>query len=255
VPTSGDEPGALAPPLAEAVFGERVLLATRYAQLLRTDGVDRGLLGPRETQRLWERHLCNCAVLTDLLPRRARIVDVGSGAGLPGLALAIRRPDLHVDLVDSLQRRTDFLDEAVTGLGLAGAVTVVRGRAEDPAVRRHVGAADWVTARAVAPLDRLVRWCQPLLRPGGQLLAMKGARAEAELSTHHEAIRRAGGVDPQVVHCGAPPLDHPVTVVQVRRGTPDYARVGARVPGGRVSGGRAGEQIPGAERRGRRGGR
>lgn len=229
VSVTADEFGESTPPIAEAVFGEQAPVAARYAELLRTDGVARGLLGPREAERLWERHLCNCAVMTDLLPHHARVVDVGSGAGLPGLALAVRRPDLRVDLVDSLQRRTDFLREVVAELGLDDAVTVVRGRAEDAAVRRRVGGAEWVTARAVAPLDRLVRWCLPLLRPGGQLLAMKGARAEAEVDAHREAIRHAGGVDVEVIHCGIPPLDQPVTVVQVRRRDAGRGRVAAHV--------------------------
>lgn len=180
-------------------------------------GTDRGLLGPREVPRLWERHLLNCAVLTDLLPPDARVVDVGSGAGLPGIVLALRRPDLRVDLVESLQRRVDFLREAIAELGLSGVVRVVHGRAEDDQVRRQVGDALWVSARAVAPLDRLVRWCLPLLRPGGHMLAIKGSGAADEVASHAADLRRLGATEVRVTTCGAPPLAAPVTVVVCRR--------------------------------------
>lgn len=219
-----DRPGPGAPSAAATVFGPRLPLAERYARLLTGTGIPRGLLGPREAARIWERHLLNCAVITELLPAGARVVDVGSGAGLPGLVLAIRRPDLHVDLVESLQRRIRFLTEAVTALALHDNVRVVHGRAEDAGVVSVVGAADWVTARAVAPLDRLTQWCLPLLRPGGVLLAVKGEAAQQELDTHQAAIRRHGGVSARVVCCGRPTpgggpglgLD-PVSVVVVRR--------------------------------------
>jgi 16S rRNA (guanine527-N7)-methyltransferase len=199
------------------VFGDRAALAERYASLLAGAGVERGLLGPREADRLWDRHLLNCAVVTDLLPEGARVVDVGSGAGLPGLPLAIRRPDLSIDLVESLQRRTDFLTEVVDELGLTGQVRVVRGRAEDAATVAAVGRAEWVTARAVAPLDRLVRWCLPLLAGGGSLLAIKGERGRAELVEFGPAIARLGAVAPEVVECGSGVIDPPTTVVIVKR--------------------------------------
>jgi 16S rRNA (guanine527-N7)-methyltransferase len=199
------------------LFGDRLDLARRYADLLVREGLTRGLLGPREVPRIWERHLANCAVVTELVPQGARVVDVGSGAGLPGLVLAIRRPDLHVDLVDSLQRRTDFLSEAVARLGLEAQVRVVRGRAEDPLVVDSVGEAEWVTARAVAPLDRLVGWCLPLLRAGGRLLAIKGSSAQAEVSEHSSTVRRQGGVDLAVVRCGVGALEEPTAVIVVAR--------------------------------------
>lgn len=202
---------------ARTIFGAALALATRFHDLLQGVGAERGLIGPREADRLWDRHLLNCAVLTDLLPAHARIVDVGSGAGLPGLVLAIRRPDLQVDLVESLQRRVDFLTEAVGTLGLGGRVRVIHGRAEDPDTVAAVGSAPWVTARAVAPLDRLVRWCLPLLRPGGHVLAMKGAAAEREVVDHGPAIRRSGADEITIVQCGAEVLAHPTTVVDVRR--------------------------------------
>ncbi len=207
------------PPAAERVFGARLDYAVRFARLLATDGLRRGLLGPRELPRIWERHLLNCAALADLIPYGVRVVDVGSGAGLPGLALACRRADLRVDLVESLRRRVDFLTEAVDTLGLHAAAHVVPGRAEDAAVVRQVGGAGWVTARAVAPLDRLARWCLPLLAPGGSLLAMKGARAEAELAASRQALRRAGAESADIHRCGVGVLDDVVTVVVIRRRT------------------------------------
>jgi 16S rRNA (guanine527-N7)-methyltransferase len=201
------------PSSAVEVFGERLPLAVAYGERLATDGLVRGLIGPREVPRLWERHLLNCAVVTDLVPPSARVVDVGSGAGLPGVAMACRRADLGVDLVESLARRVTFLREVIGALGLDEMVRVVHGRAEDPAVRAVVGDADWVTARAVAPLDRLVRWCVPLLRPGGTLLAIKGEQVDVEV----DGVRRNKGVDVSIVECGVGMLDTPVNVVAVRR--------------------------------------
>jgi 16S rRNA (guanine527-N7)-methyltransferase len=203
---------------AAAVFGARLPLARHYARLLVGPGIERGLLGPREAPRIWTRHLLNCAVITDLLPDGARVVDVGSGAGLPGLALAVRRPDLRVDLVESLRRRVDYLESVVTELGLRDSVRVVHGRAEERMVVDLVGGADWATARAVAPLDRLAQWCLPLLRPGGALLALKGESAAAELEEHRARVRRSGGVAARVIQCGGAAGVEPTVVVAVRRG-------------------------------------
>ena len=173
------------------MFGDRLALAERYVELLTGPGVARGLLGPREAGRIWSRHLLNCAVVAELFPASVRVVDVGSGAGLPGLAVAIARPDLRVDLVEPLQRRAEFLTEALETLAMTGRVRVVRGRAEEPAVVAAVGRADWVTARAVAPLDRLVRWCLPLAGVGGRLALIKGSSADEEAA--QRTGRRCGG--------------------------------------------------------------
>jgi 16S rRNA (guanine527-N7)-methyltransferase len=202
---------------AVAVFGDRLPYAVQFAELLAGPGLDRGLIGPRELPRLWDRHLVNCAVLTDLLPDGIRIVDVGSGAGLPGLALACRRADLQIDLVDSLQRRVTFLAEAVAMLGLADRVRVVHGRAEDAVVRRQVGDADFVTARAVAPLSRLVAWCLPLLRPGGELLAIRGMSAMTEMEQYGAAQQKAPVASLDLIACDGGVLSQSVMVVRVRR--------------------------------------
>ena len=212
-------PAGAAPPIAADLFGDRLDVAVRYAELLASAGVERGLIGPREVDRLWERHLINCALVGDAFPEAARVVDVGSGAGLPGMVLAIRRPDLRIDLVESLQRRAAFLREAVDVLGLGDQVRVFEGRAEDGHIRAEAGDSGWVTARAVAPLDRLVRWCLPLLRPGGTLVAIKGAGAESEIEEHAAAVRRMGGSLPKTQVLGAGDWPEPTTVVLVVRET------------------------------------
>src|SRR4051812_36322773 len=157
------------PELARRAFSsERLPLAERYVELLATDGVERGLVGPREAPRLWDRHILNCLAVATAIPAEATVVDLGSGAGLPGLVLAIGRPDLTVTLVEPLQRRITFLDEVVDALGLER-VRTVRGRAEELHGREQF---DIVTARALAPLSRLVGWAMPLVAPAGALLAM-----------------------------------------------------------------------------------
>lgn len=220
------------PPAAAGVFGAALDRAVAYAELLATEGTVRGLLGPREVPRLWERHLLNSAVVAELVPPAARLVDAGSGAGLPGIPLALARPDLAVTLLEPLARRHAFLSECVERLGLT-AVTVLRGRAEEGPVRRALGGADVVTARAVAPLDRLADWCLPLLRPGGQLLALKGDTAADELATARAALTRSGAAAAEVVRCGAGTVDPPATVVVVTRGTV-RASASGRQRGGRV---------------------
>ncbi len=199
------------PPEAVAVFGDSLELAQRYARLLATDGVTRGLIGPRETARLWDRHLLNCAVVAELLPERGELVDIGSGAGLPGIVLAMLRPRLQVVLLEPLLRRSVFLDECVSTLDLRN-VTVVRARAEDKAARIS---ADVATARAVAPLDRLVGWAAPLLRPGGELLAIKGQSAEAELAAATPVLSRLGVRSAEVLQAGHGRVVSATTVVRV----------------------------------------
>lgn len=189
-------------------------MAERYAHLLANDGVERGLIGPRETDRLWDRHLLNCAVVAPAVPPGATLADVGSGAGLPGLVLAIARPDLSVRLVEPLLRRATFLSEAAATLDLTN-VEIVRARAEDLSGRWTV---DVVTARAVAPLDRLVRWCLPLVRPGGEVLALKGARAQEELAATQADLARVGVVSASVELFGEGLLDPPTRVVRLVRG-------------------------------------
>lgn len=211
------------PSCAAELFGARLPLAERFAALLCDDGVSRGLVGPREPSRIWSRHIANCAVVTELIPRGARVVDVGSGAGLPGLAIAIRRADVHVELVEPLLRRVEFLGDAVSALQLADQVRVVRGRAEEPAVIDAVAGAAVVTARAVAPLDRLVAWCVPLLARDGHLLLIKGQSAFDEVARHRKALRRAGAAEIHVVSCGASIIEPATTVVVGRRGRPDDA--------------------------------
>jgi 16S rRNA (guanine527-N7)-methyltransferase len=223
-----------APPEASVVFADRLPLAVHYAALLAGPGTVRGLIGPREVPRLWSRHLLNCAVVGELVPAGATVVDVGSGAGLPGLPLAIAWPDLDVVLVEPMARRVDFLREVVAELGLAG-VEVVRGRAEDIVGQ---GSGDVVTSRAVAPLERLAPWCVPLTRPGGQVLAMKGSGAPDEVRAAGPMLRRLGVSGVSVVVAGAEVLAEPTTLVRFEVG--DRPRPG---------GGRRRDERPG--RRGR----
>lgn len=211
------DPRATAPPpprSAAEVFGERLPLAVRYADLLATTGTEHGLIGPRETPRLWDRHILNCAVMESLLPHRVRLVDIGTGAGLPGLVLAIARPDLQITLIEPLQRRTRWLEQAVTELEL-GQVTILRGRAEDFPGRLQ---APIVTARAVARLDQLYHWSWPLLPVGGRLLALKGQSAAQELDESRERLTRMGAAEARVLVAGQGFLDPPARVIEVVRG-------------------------------------
>ena len=191
------------------MFADRLPLAEQYVDLLISVGVERGLIGPREVPRIWERHILNCAVVVPRVPQGAAVADVGSGAGLPGLVWAIARPDLHVTLIEPLLRRTVFLEEAVDVLGLEQ-VTVLRARAEDVRDRFDV-----VTARAVAPLEKLAGWCLPLVRPGGVLLALKGRTAEEEVASSRVALHKMGATDIVVSSHGD--LQVPTTVVEVTR--------------------------------------
>lgn len=214
-----------APDAAAIVFGDRLGLAERYVELLATAGVERGLIGPRETERLWDRHVLNSAAVCELLHADERVADIGSGAGLPGIPLAIARPDLDVVLIEPLARRTAFLEEAVAELGID--IEVRRGRAQD--VVGAVEPFDAVASRAVASLDKLSAWSIPLLKVGGRMLAIKGERAAIELEEQREAMRALGAVDAAVVNCGEKYLDRPATVVVARRS--DRTRMGKRRTG------------------------
>lgn len=202
----------LEPPAAAArVFGDRLDIARRYCAALATAGVERGLIGPREVPRLWERHILNCAVIGELIDEGASVVDIGSGAGLPGIPLAIARPDLRITLVEPLLRRTIFLSEFIEEAGLD--VSVVRGRAEQSGVIKEAGGADVVTSRAVAPLAKLAHWSLPLLRDHGRMLALKGTSAAEELERDGAELIRDGATDLRVVGCGAGIVEIPTLVI------------------------------------------
>jgi 16S rRNA (guanine527-N7)-methyltransferase len=208
------------PAAAAAVFGDALPLAERYVARLAGDGVARGLIGPREVSRLWDRHVLNSAAVAEAVPTGARVVDVGGGAGLPGIPLALARPDVSLTLVEPMARRVEFLEEAAAELAVDGRPPwrVVRGRAEERAVVQAVGPVDVVTARAVAPLPRLVGWCRGLLRPGTQLVALVGARAVEELPTMLAELTRAGMRDVHARAVGADLGDAATTVVVMTRG-------------------------------------
>lgn len=210
------------PPEAEAVFGPALGQAEKYAGLLATEGVTRGLIGPRETERLWERHLLNCAVVDELLPDQGELVDIGSGAGLPGLVMAMVRPSLRIILVESMLRRCVFLEECAEQLKLEN-VQVVRGRAEDLAGKIQ---ADIATARAVAPMERLLGWAAGLLRPGGELLAIKGQSAADELAAAKPVLRRLHARSAEVLDAGSGRVVSVTTVVRVVIGEGDAERHG-----------------------------
>lgn len=205
---------------------DRLALAERYAELLATEGVVRGLIGPRESPRLWERHLVNCALVAPLMPEGATVCDVGSGAGLPGVVLAIARSDLKVTLVEPLLRRSAFLEQVVAGLDLDN-VEVVRARAEELHGTRSFAV---VTARAVAPLERLLAWSMPLVEPVGSLVAMKGSSAAAEIEASRAALSRWGCAEPEIEVLGAD-LGVPTTTV-VRVAWADPRQVSSRLATG-----------------------
>ncbi len=214
------------PEAARKLFGKQLPDVERYAELLADVGVRRGLIGPREVPRLWERHLLNCAVLSEIVPEGVTVCDVGSGAGLPGIPLALVRPDLDITLLEPLLRRTTFLEEVVELLGLEH-VSVARGRAEE--MLGALQPVHVVTARAVAPLDRLAGWGIPLLRPYGEMLAIKGDTAEEELKGARDALHKLGVVDTSVVQVGAGVVDPLSTVVRAEVGeSPGGVRFAAR---------------------------
>lgn len=193
----------------ETLYGPHYPVICSYVDILGSTGVAWGVIGPREVDRLWERHILNSAALADLIPRGSRVVDVGSGAGLPGIPLAVLRPDLEMTLLEPLLRRTRFLTEVVDTLGLAPAVSVVRARAEN-----HRKSYDVVLARAVAPLDRLLGWCDPLRSPTGTILAVKGRGADDEVRAAAALLRRRKLIA-TVLSVRATPQSEPATVVRV----------------------------------------
>lgn len=210
---------------AEDLFGARLPLAEEFAVALADRGVTLGLVGPCERDRLWERHILNCALITDLLPTGSTVADIGSGAGFPGVVIAIRRPDVQVTLIESMSRRTGWLESIVADLRLAN-VVVRRSRAEELA---GVLTVDRVTARAVAPLRRLMFLAWPLCRPGGRILAFKGRRAEQEVAETLGWLRSRGADPVSIEELGDPvaPWSARVVVVGKPRGSAGARR---RVP-------------------------
>ncbi|UKA62870.1 16S rRNA (guanine(527)-N(7))-methyltransferase RsmG [Arthrobacter sp. FW306-04-A] len=196
---------------AEKIFGDRLGLAQRYVEHLATSGTERGLIGPREVPRLWSRHVLNCAVIESAIAHGSHVADVGSGAGLPGLCLAIARPDLELTLIEPLERRVIWLQEVVDDLGL-GNVTVMRTRAE---LAVGMVNADVVTARAVSALSKLAGLTIPLLNGKGEVVAIKGRSAAEEIEQAAKVIRKLGGVETSVVVCGQELLEEPTTVVRI----------------------------------------
>lgn len=227
----GDQPAPpITPVSALEVFGDRLPLAEHFVAILADTGISHGLIGPRETPRLWDRHVLNCAVAHLAIPRTGqtqRVIDVGSGAGLPGLALAIVRPDLDLHLVEPLARRTGWLSGTVAQLGLDN-VTVHTARAEAMWDRLS---APWVTARAVSGIVQLAEWTLPLLEPHGSLLALKGSKAFAELEDHRTALMRMGVVDARVDVYGVDLIEEPTTVLRATIGASiDRRRFRSRGP-------------------------
>ena len=209
---------------AAQVFGNRLGLAEQFTAILTDTGVSHGLIGPREVPRLWERHVLNCAVVHPAIPEGQMVIDVGSGAGLPGLVLAIARPDLDVHCVEPMQRRTNWLSIAVAELSLTN-VTVHRGRAQ-----QFWGtlSAPVVTARAVARLGELALWCLPLVMPGGCLLAIRGASVSEELEAERSALRSLGAVDEVIETFGDGVVDPQTTVLRVIMGERQVLRAGPK---------------------------
>ncbi|WP_265442613.1 16S rRNA (guanine(527)-N(7))-methyltransferase RsmG [Flexivirga meconopsidis] len=220
-PSAAPAPPPAPSAVAATIFGEQLPVAVRYAELLADSGVVRGLIGPRETPRIWDRHILNCAVLTELLEPSVTVTDVGSGAGLPGLVIAIRRPDLQVTLVEPLLRRVSWLTEVIDELELSN-VSVTRGRAEE--LWDKLPAADVVTSRAVSALENLAKWSVPLVRPGGLWLPMKGASVGAEIEQSMTVLRAVGVDGIEVVECGVDLLDEPTTVAKLHVGKPRRVR-------------------------------
>ncbi|MDN4613482.1 16S rRNA (guanine(527)-N(7))-methyltransferase RsmG [Leifsonia sp. F6_8S_P_1B] len=199
----------LEPPAAATLFGDRLEIARAFTRNLAEQGEERGLIGPLELPRLWSRHILNSAIVAPLLWSGARVGDVGSGAGLPGLVLAIARPDVSFVLIEPMERRVAWLTEQVAELGLDN-VTVVRARAEEVRLDEPL---DQITARAVSAFRKLLPLTAPLLRDGGQLVLMKGAGAQAELDAATKEIRKYKAHDLEVVELGDGVLDEITRVI------------------------------------------
>lgn len=198
-----------------AYLGDAYPVLARFHEVLADQGVLRGVIGPREVSRLWERHLLNSAAVAQFLPVTGRLVDVGSGAGLPGVVLAAMLPEVEVTLLEPMERRADWLTEVVSLLGLPNTV-VRRGRAEELHGELAVEA---VTARAVAPMDRLGRWTLPLLVRGGVLLALKGRRAATEVEAARKVLHKLGAGEPEVLDASTIDGVESTTVVRIVRET------------------------------------
>jgi 16S rRNA (guanine527-N7)-methyltransferase len=195
--------------VARELYGSQFALLNRYVDILRSTGVTWGLLGPREADRLWDRHVLNSAALSGLIAPGSAVADVGSGAGLPGIPLAILRPDLRITLLEPLLRRSTFLTQTVEELPIVDRVEVVRSRAED-----HHQTYDAVVARAVAPLYRLIGWCSALCAPDGVILALKGSSAADELAAAKYELE-AAQLDAEVLTVRAHPDAEAATVVRL----------------------------------------
>ena len=196
---------------AQTMCGDGLDLAKRYVEHLATSGTERGLIGPREIPRLWSRHVLNCAVIESQIAKGSHVADVGSGAGLPGLCLAIARPDLELTLIEPLERRVVWLQEVVDDLGLDN-VTIMRTRAE---LAVGMVDADVVTARAVSALSNLAGLTIPLLAGKGEVVAIKGRSAGEEIEKAAKVIRKLGGTQTSVVLVGEDLLEEPTTVVRI----------------------------------------
>jgi 16S rRNA (guanine527-N7)-methyltransferase len=194
---------------AREIYDAHYLLVSRYVDILTSTGVEWGLLGPRESDKVWDRHILNCAALSELIAIDSSVADVGSGAGLPGIPLAVLRPDLRLTLLEPLLRRFTFLAQTVEELGIADRVQVVRSRAED-----HHQSYDVVVARAVAPLDRLIGWCNPLRAAGGVILALKGESAADEIAVAKPQLK-AARLKAEILTVQAHPDAKPATVVRL----------------------------------------
>jgi 16S rRNA (guanine527-N7)-methyltransferase len=210
--TAADDP-LTGDPAVETYFGAAWPAVRGFHAMLADEGVLRGLVGPREVTRLWARHRLNSAAVVPFLPERGQVIDLGSGAGLPGIVIAAMRPDCEVVLLEPMERRTDWLAEVADRLALTN-VVVVRGRAEEVQGRYE---ADAVTARAVASLDKLYGWALPLLRDGGTLVALKGGKAEEEILAARKAGKKWGAGTPDVLEAPTIAGVEPTRVVRVVR--------------------------------------